>query len=314
MRLIISEGQARKLFMVSEMSKFTPTNVRGGWNKKKIIRRLKDELLSRYGVNTAIKWISEFDNVEEFRDHLYWHGSSSSHKNLKPSIALGSRFDGGGGYGKRYWGVSLSKSRKVAANIATGMYPYGTVHPIIISKYAQIETLKDAEDASDVEQYVEELWNKGVDAVRIGKSFSDGGYGEQELLVLNPKCMCNIGTVTTYAAYGICKNDFSDLSNGEMQIILDACKECAKEEPSKPRKPFKPLKPSKLSYDSSQKTFKNLSDDEYNDAMKKYDDDMASYNSKLSDYESEMGRYMESEPYKRRMDLTNKLNFNHFQK
>ena len=145
MRLIISEGQAKKLFMVSEMSRFTPTNIRGGWNKKKIVRRLKDELLSRYGVKTAILWISEFDNVGEFKEHLYWHGSSSSQRHLKPSIALGAKFNGGGGYDERYWGVSLSKSKKVAANIATGMYSYGTVHPIIISKYAQVETLDDAE-------------------------------------------------------------------------------------------------------------------------------------------------------------------------
>lgn len=312
MRLIISEGQAKKLFMVSEMSRFTPTNIRGGWNKKKIVRRLKDELLSRYGVKTAILWISEFDNVGEFKEHLYWHGSSSSQQHLKPSIALGAKFNGGGGYDERYWGVSLSKSKKVAANIATGMYSYGTVHPIIISKYAQIETLDDAEDASDVEPYVEELWNKGIDAVKLGKSFGENGYGEQELLVLNPRCMCNIGRVTTYAAYGLGKNDFSDLTDEEMQIILDACKECVRDTQEEPRKPSKPFPPTRVKYDLASNKFNDLTDDEYEDAKRKYNDDMASYNAKLSDYENELNNYRESDSYKRRADLERKLNFNHF--
>lgn len=308
-RVVLSESQASKLFNVNEMSMFTPSNIRGGWNKNKVLRRLKTELKGNYGVSKAIKWISEFDSVQEFRDHLFWHGSPHSQRNLKPSVALGKNFDGGGGYGDRYWGVSLSKSKKVAANIATGMYPFGVVHPIILSKHAQVATMKDATDASDVEPYVEELWNDGVDAVYIGKI--EVKFSEQELLVLNPKCIVNIGETTFYKAFGLSKNDFSDLTDKEMQIILDLSKQVESEKGLEPRKPLKPYL-SHYDYDNTTDSLRELSPSEYEARKKKYDDDMVSYGEKCKDYDNKMKEYQASDAFKRRQDLIRKLRFSHF--
>lgn len=308
-RVVLSESQASKLFKVNEMSVFTPTNIRGGWNKNKILRRLKTELKGNYGVTKAIKWISEFDSVQEFRDHLFWHGSPHSQRNLKPSIALGKKFDGGGGYGDRYWGVSLTKSKKVAANIATGMYPSGFVHPIILSKHANVITMKDAQDASDVEPYVEKLWDDGVDGVYIGDVAAE--FSEQELLVLNPKSIVNVGENTFYKAFGLHKNDFSDLTDKEMQIILDLSKQVESERELEPRKPLKPYL-SKYDYDYANGTMRELTPDEYNARKEKYDSDMAEYGEKCKDYDGKMSEYQASDAFKRRQDLIRKLRFAHF--
>ena len=56
MRLIISEGQAKKLFMVSEMSRFTPTNIRGGWNKNKIVRTITRKIKIKLSMSYVKKF------------------------------------------------------------------------------------------------------------------------------------------------------------------------------------------------------------------------------------------------------------------
>lgn len=169
--------------------------VRGQWTKDKILRRLKDIGGSRKGFFTAAKIISEFDSPEELEAHMYYHGTQYGGGALKPSILMSDRDIeryGGGGYGVKYWGISVSKSKKVASNFSQGEGV--SIYPIILCKSAKVVEVNGVEDAEDLDEYIEQLWKDGVDAVWIGK-------GEQELCVLNPHAIVNIDTADHYRNY-----------------------------------------------------------------------------------------------------------------
>lgn len=169
--------------------------VRGQWTKDKILRRLKDIGGSHKGFFTAAKIISEFDSPEELEAHMYYHGTQYGGGALKPSILMSDRDIeryGGGGYGVKYWGISVSKSKKVASNFSQGEGV--RIYPIILCKSAKVVEINGVEDAEDLDEYIEQLWKDGVDAVWIGK-------GEQELCVLNPNAIVNIGRADHYRYY-----------------------------------------------------------------------------------------------------------------
>lgn len=169
--------------------------VRGQWTKDKILRRLKDIGGSRKGLIRAAKIISEFDSPEELEAHMYYHGTQYGGGALKPSILMSDRDIeryGGGGYGVKYWGISVSKSKKVASNFSQGEGV--SIYPIILCKSAKVVEVNGVEDAEDLDEYIEQLWKDGVDAVWIGK-------GEQELCVLNPNAIVNIDRADYYRYY-----------------------------------------------------------------------------------------------------------------
>lgn len=169
--------------------------VRGQWTKDKILRRLKDIGGSRKGLIRAAKIISEFDSPEELEAHMYYHGTQYGGGALKPSILMSDRDIeryGGGGYGVKYWGISVSKSKKVASNFSQGEGV--SIYPIILCKSAKVVEVNGVEDAEDLDEYIEQLWKDGVDAVWIGK-------GEQELCVLNPNAIVNIDRADYYRSY-----------------------------------------------------------------------------------------------------------------
>jgi hypothetical protein len=157
-------------------------NVRGGWTKDKILRYLKQnksESKSSYGIAALI---TEFDSAEDFANHIYYHGTTNSVSDgLKPSITLSEREAeriGGGGYGERYWGISLTKKKKVAESFS-GQSDYVSVYPVILKPDAKVVNREDLQDASDIEDIIVDLYTDGVDAVWIGG-------GEEELVVVNP--------------------------------------------------------------------------------------------------------------------------------
>ena len=156
-------------------------NVRGGWTKDKIKRSLRN-VKSGYGDVKFNKEILKFDSPQELEENLFYHGSGYGIMNLKPSITMRerdvNRF-GGGGYGERYWGISLSKDRNIASNF-TGQSSSGSVAPVILKKNAKVVSMPEIQDATEIEDHIEKLWDAEVDAVKIGG-------GEQELVVLNPR-------------------------------------------------------------------------------------------------------------------------------
>lgn len=118
---IIREQRLTNTRLYNPRASISP--VRGQWTKDKILRRLKDIGGSRKGFYTAAKIISEFDSPEELEAHMYYHGTQYGGRALKPSILMSDRDIeryGGGGYGVKYWGISVSKSKKVASNFSQG--------------------------------------------------------------------------------------------------------------------------------------------------------------------------------------------------
>ena len=132
--------------------------------------------------------IAEFDSHEEFAKNIFYHGTSGYIDGaLKPSITQSERQveqRGGGGYGERYWAASVSKSKNKASNF-TGQSSYGSVYPVILKKGAHVISRPDIKDAAELEDHIVELWNDGVDAVRIGDWNSE--HSEEELAILNPR-------------------------------------------------------------------------------------------------------------------------------
>ena len=166
---------------VSSSKVFIP-NVRGGWTKDKIIKYFKlggSDVISTYRL---VKYISEFEDWQQFKEHIFYHGTTNFiEKGLKPSITMSEREaerSGGGGYGIRYFGVSLT-SRKRTAESFSGMYGGVTIYPVILKRDAKVIERTDLQDASDIEDIIVELYEQGVDAVWIGG-------GEEELVVINP--------------------------------------------------------------------------------------------------------------------------------
>jgi hypothetical protein len=163
-------------------SKLFMPKVRNGWTKEKIIRYFKAHSSDTISTYSLLKFICEFDSWQQLKDHLYYHGTKNYiEKGLKPSIVFSERFaesQGGGGYGQRYFGISLTK-RKRTAEIFSGMSRSITVYPVFLKKDAKVIERTDLDDASQIEDIILELYEQGVDAVWIGG-------GEEELVVVNP--------------------------------------------------------------------------------------------------------------------------------
>lgn len=174
--------------------------VRGGWTKEKILRYLKS-VDSYSGVGKATREIANFDTVEDFKNHVFYHGSRyGTSGGMQPSITMSDKKVeriGGGGYGEKYWAISLTKSKRVAGNIATAMGG-GNIYPVLLAKNAKVIEMPELTDSIDLEDHIVDLYEKGVDAVWIG----DKNAGEQELAVINPKAIINLGKSEFYNAYG----------------------------------------------------------------------------------------------------------------
>lgn len=209
-------------------------NVRGGWTEQKILRYLKANP-SLHGVRTAARLISEFDTVDELKDHMFYHGTRNYVDKMQPSMTQSERWaqeHGGGGYGQRYWGISVSKSKKVASNFGNPS-PGVSIYPVVLAKGAKVIDRPDLTDAADVEDHIVELWNDGVDAVRLGDWKSD--HSEQELLVLNPRAICNIGTADSYRYFrlGSEENPLDIKDDAHIARMLEAAREYADYSPVK---------------------------------------------------------------------------------
>lgn len=217
--------------------------VRGGWTEKKILKYLKEHGTPN-GVKKAIELISEFDSVEELKENMFFHGSRSGAADLKPSITMSDREIeriGGGGYGEKYWGISVTPNKRVSSNFS-GDSRTINIYPLILAKNAIVEEAPELEDAADINNSIVDYWTRGVDAVWIG----DKNAGEQELLILNPRAVVNIGRADTYDVLGLGtqKNPLKLKNDAEIAKMLEVAKEYTgnkekfipKERPTIPRR------------------------------------------------------------------------------
>ncbi|MBO7645885.1 MAG: hypothetical protein J6S52_02620, partial [Prevotella sp.] len=297
-----SVGQGQPMFSLSgpKSRDIVPT-VRGGWNERKIKKYLKD-YPTRSGVRLASKAISQFDSPEELKEHMFYHGTVYGGEHLKPSITMSDREIeriGGGGYGEKYWGISLSKSKKVASNFS-GTSHYVRIYPMILLKDAKVIERPDFSDAYDAGEHIVELWNDGVDAVWIG----DKNSGEQELLVLNPRAVVNIGTSDFYKVYklGTQENPLRIADDAAINKMYETAKEFANT--PGPIKPFKPLKP----YPEYFRRLKNgelvMRDDQ--EVEEEYERRKAQYEKDMQEYERKMDEYENSEEVRKYKELKEK--------
>ncbi len=244
--------------------------VRGEWTKEKIKRRLRDLGGSGKGYSLAARLIAEFDSPEELSEHMFYHGTYYGGGALKPSIMMSDRDVeryGGGGYGEKYWGISVSRSKEVASNfsIHEGVH----VYPVILAKNAKVIEMPEATDAADVEDHITELWKQGVDAVWIG----DKNKGEQELCVLNPKAIVNIDSSDYYRYYklGSEENPLRIIDKAGIEKLYDDALRFQEQKKSAPHKPIKPSRFAEGSFDLKDATQYEKEIEEYNERIKEFE-------------------------------------------
>lgn len=187
-------------------------NVRGGWTEAKIIRELKANGARLYSTISVARMIAyQFKTAEDLQNHIYYHGTTSFIDGaIRPSITMSDaqvEARGGGGYGAKYWGISLSKQKRTAENFS-GSKSAVTIYAALLDKRAVIKEIPGVDDSADLGKYIEDLWNEGVDAVWIGG-------GEQELVVLNPKAIRFYKESDFYKAYGGKKSENMTLEKAE---------------------------------------------------------------------------------------------------
>ena len=189
---------------------------RGGHTKEKIIKYLKKAGGADKSERLFNAEIAKYKNADDLEDHLFYHGTGGSISNLRPSVSMKEGdYISGGGYGEKYWGVSLSKDRDIASNF-TGSSDSGSVAPVLLKKGAKVIDMPSFTDAADVEDHIESLWDKGVDAVKIGDW---KGNSEKELLVLNPKSIV-VGKPEGYSVYN--KKKMPSFDKVKIQSMYDS--------------------------------------------------------------------------------------------
>lgn len=295
-------------------SRINVPKVRGGWTEAKILRYLKQHG-SREGVRAASMAIAQFDSVEELKEHMFYHGSQGGAGVLKPSITMSDREIeriGGGGYGDKYWGISVSKSKEIASRFSSGSSV--RIYPIILLKDAKVIERPDFSDAWDAGEHIVELWNEGVDAVWIGNGKQGGG--EQELLVLNPRAIVNINTADFYRYYklGSAENPLRIADDEAIEKMYATAKEYASTyQPRKPIRPMKPWAPSRIDDNFNRKSEEQYQSEveEYNRALEQYERDMQVYEDALKVYnESDEKKAFDVLEAKARQDIRFRMSNN----
>jgi hypothetical protein len=200
--------------------------VRGGWNMDKIRKNLRNISSGRGEIGWA-RSLSKFESPEEVSGNLYYHGTGGVVSGgLKPGF-IQTRVDdsaGGSGYGYVLHSISLSKDKDIASNFS-GMSRYGTVYPVLLNKGASVISMQEIEDSSDLEDILPSLWDRGIDAVKIG-DWDNPDYGEKELVVLNPKAI-TIGKGETFPVFQ--KKKFQNPDIDEIAQMWTESKEKIKE-------------------------------------------------------------------------------------
>ena len=189
-RNVVLDEAACQFLSLFEARPYKPRSSIPGWRgeltQDKILRILKTKVKqSASGPQAGWMFVKDFETPEELAAHTYWHGSGSGVPGgLKPSITMSDKEVervGGGGYGDKYWGISLSKSKRMASHFSGQSSSVG-VYMVVLHKDAVVKEMLEVEDANEMEDHIVQLWEEGVDAVWIGG-------GEEELVVLNPKAV-----------------------------------------------------------------------------------------------------------------------------
>ena len=191
---------------------------RGELTMDKVIKRIKGTAslstksnLFNIITHRAYQELKKFSSPEEIMENIYWHGTGGYvSKGLQAGFNIVKKGnEGGGGYGEQYHSISLSKSKNMASNFSA-MSRYGMVYPVLLRKGATLEEMPHISDANEIEDILVDLWLRKIDAVKIG-DWSNKEYGEEELVVLNPKAILKFQG-EGYQVYGKKKFTNPDIS------------------------------------------------------------------------------------------------------
>ena len=143
-----------------------------------------EEIANGYIVSKPFKKIA-LKTTKYIGTRTFYHGTSTENvsKITKQGFKVGSSLPEdafrSGGYGQMQDSVSFS-SDPIMASIFTGSKNEGSLIKVKIDPKAKIVSASSIEDAIELNDHVEDLKKKGVDAVWIGG-------GEKELVVISPK-------------------------------------------------------------------------------------------------------------------------------
>ena len=250
--------------------------VRGKWTKEKIKERLRRSGGSLVGYNRAAELISEFNSPEELAENIFYHGTVYGSGRLKPSILM-SDMDveryGGGGYGDKYWGISVSRSKKIASNFS-GTSAGVSILPIVLAKGAKVKEMPDLKDSADIDDVIVDLWKEGVDAVWVGGK----NKGEQELCVINPRAIVSINRADIYQVYGLGgeENPINIIDKEGIKKLYEDAKQYWEQKKIAPKGPLKPFR---FYLDENNHIGDKKPDDVYDREMKEYEEQLRVYES-----------------------------------
>lgn len=123
----------------------------------------------------------------KLKNNTFYHGTSSENaKNImstgfKRGSELPEDIFRGGGYGKMQNSISLTETAKDASRFST-LSKNGKIIEVKLKPNLKVVSIDGVEDATDLEDYIDYLKNKKIDAVYIGG-------GEKELVIINKKAI-----------------------------------------------------------------------------------------------------------------------------
>lgn len=154
---------------------------------KKYLKSIKNNVLYDY--------IDDYSSLKDLNDHIYFHGTTNYIPTglLRPG-AIVKNTKLGGGYGDALHTISLTKSKKVASTFQ-GSETSVSIYEVLLLKNSRIINMEGKiTDSNELEDYIVELWENKIDGVWIGG-------GEQELAILNPKCIVMLDSKSYYVGY-----------------------------------------------------------------------------------------------------------------
>ncbi len=198
---------------------------RGGFTLDKVRKHLRanpslrsagsfKQLYDTKGRSAFAKEIKKFSSPQEFADHLYWHGTGGHISGgLRPGGILPKGTEFGGGYDEPYHVISVSKSKNIASEF-TGQSRFGMVHPVLLRKNANVVSMPGIEDAQELEDILPQLWDRRIDAVKIGNWSNP--HSEQELCIVNPRAVI-LGSGESFPVYN--KQKFDEPTEAEIAEV-----------------------------------------------------------------------------------------------
>lgn len=189
---------------------------KGELTKAKIDSYLKKGVWHNNRKTSFAKAMKEYGSAEEVFENIYYHGTAGYiYGSLKPSIILPKDVYRGGGYGEDYHAISVSKSKNRASTF-TGLEASGCVYTILLRKGAKVIAMPELQDSIELEDHIVDLWENGVDAVKLGDWQDESS--EQELAILNPAAIA-VGDSMWFKVYN--KPHFDNYTLEEVKSLYE---------------------------------------------------------------------------------------------